>query len=598
MPFSNLKTKPFFQTITAVCFLFAIAVAMLILSWNKWADPLTDYSRELYIPWQLSQGKILYRDLFLQFGPFSKYLNGGLFFVFGAYAHVLIYFQILLVFLFCSLIFTFFKKTSDLLTATATAACFLFLFAFSQYYLQGNFNFVCPYSAELVHGLIWAILGIMLSCFATKLPYVKRSFLVGIMGGLVFLCKAEVFLAFFGAQLILLALSMGQRPFWKPFLSFIGGVFSALCIATLWLGASIGLLEGAHAIIMPYRYIVEGLFLDSFFYKKVSGTFDLRQNLFQIVLCFCLWGSFLSWLFLISRKKPMRLTHLILVALLFVSWLDREHIMTHVIRYGIQALPVFLGIQILWFFVRLRNVSDAEEKTRLSFLLLWNLFSFLLLFKIMFAAQVGHYGFALALPGTLACIQMGLYEIPNRLLGVQHNVTVWRKYFLIIISLFTAVHLGYCLFIYSHKNYAVRAGNHVFMAYSALPEERGMPDGPKIQSAITALENNLSSDATLALWPQGAALNFFLRKTNPTPYVVLMPPELKMISGQKMLTAYQNAPPDWILLAPYSFEEYGVANFSSTQNDSIFMQWLKTTYQKVDSEDNGESLSFQLYQRR
>ena len=42
----------------------AIVFAMLtVWSWLKWPDPLIDFGRELYTPWQLSSGKVLYRDV-------------------------------------------------------------------------------------------------------------------------------------------------------------------------------------------------------------------------------------------------------------------------------------------------------------------------------------------------------------------------------------------------------------------------------------------------------------------------------------------------------------------------------------------------------
>ncbi len=36
--------------------LFAFLTAW---SWRKWADPLTDFGRELYQPWQLLEGRLL-----------------------------------------------------------------------------------------------------------------------------------------------------------------------------------------------------------------------------------------------------------------------------------------------------------------------------------------------------------------------------------------------------------------------------------------------------------------------------------------------------------------------------------------------------------
>src|SRR5678816_4499382 len=65
-------------------------VALTLWSWRKWADPLVDFGRELYVPWQLSQGKVLYRDLAYFNGPLSAYFNSILFRVLGVSLRTLV----------------------------------------------------------------------------------------------------------------------------------------------------------------------------------------------------------------------------------------------------------------------------------------------------------------------------------------------------------------------------------------------------------------------------------------------------------------------------------------------------------------------------
>src|SRR5881392_3283113 len=59
-------------------------IAMLIFSWRCWCDPIADFGRELYVPWQLAHGKVLYRDIAYFNGPLSPCLNSILFRIFGA----------------------------------------------------------------------------------------------------------------------------------------------------------------------------------------------------------------------------------------------------------------------------------------------------------------------------------------------------------------------------------------------------------------------------------------------------------------------------------------------------------------------------------
>src|SRR4029450_1120203 len=56
--------------------LLALAVVFtLVASWRKWPDPLVDFGRELYLPWRLSQGALLYRPIDHLYGPLYHYFN-------------------------------------------------------------------------------------------------------------------------------------------------------------------------------------------------------------------------------------------------------------------------------------------------------------------------------------------------------------------------------------------------------------------------------------------------------------------------------------------------------------------------------------------
>ena len=48
-----------------------VFAALLWWSWRRWPDPLVDFGRELYVPWRINAGQVLYRDLASLFGPLS-----------------------------------------------------------------------------------------------------------------------------------------------------------------------------------------------------------------------------------------------------------------------------------------------------------------------------------------------------------------------------------------------------------------------------------------------------------------------------------------------------------------------------------------------
>jgi 4-amino-4-deoxy-L-arabinose transferase-like glycosyltransferase len=170
---------------------------MLRLSWFKWPDLLIDYGRELYVPWQITQGKVLYADLNHLYGPLSHYLNALLFHVFGVGLSTLAYFNMCLVVILVFLIYDLFKATFGDFIATVVGVCFLVVFAFSQYVGISNYNFICPYSHEITYGIFLFFL--LLFVFRKYLAKQESIFtaIMGFLVGLIFLTKVEIFIASF-----------------------------------------------------------------------------------------------------------------------------------------------------------------------------------------------------------------------------------------------------------------------------------------------------------------------------------------------------------------------------------------------------------------
>jgi hypothetical protein len=57
---------------------YAVFSLLLVLSWNRWIEPYVDSGRELMVPWRISQGERLYRDVHFHHGPLAVYLGAGI----------------------------------------------------------------------------------------------------------------------------------------------------------------------------------------------------------------------------------------------------------------------------------------------------------------------------------------------------------------------------------------------------------------------------------------------------------------------------------------------------------------------------------------
>ncbi len=62
---------------------FAVFALLALISWNRWLEPYVDSGRELMVPWRVSQGERLYRDVEFHHGPLAPFLGAATDRVFG-----------------------------------------------------------------------------------------------------------------------------------------------------------------------------------------------------------------------------------------------------------------------------------------------------------------------------------------------------------------------------------------------------------------------------------------------------------------------------------------------------------------------------------
>jgi len=193
---------------------FTVGASFLLLciwTWGRWFDPLVDFGRELYVPWRLREGQVLFRDIAWFNGPFSAYFNAALFRVFGTSITTLVVANLTILAAGTALLYLLVRSHASHLTATVTAVVALALFGFGHLSALGNFNFVAPYSHEATHGLV---LGAAALAALGRWSAIRRSGWLGLAGallGLCFLTKGEIFLAAAAGCGVLLAFAWRER---------------------------------------------------------------------------------------------------------------------------------------------------------------------------------------------------------------------------------------------------------------------------------------------------------------------------------------------------------------------------------------------------
>ena len=167
---------------------------LLWRGWGAWNDVLVDYGRELYVPWRITEGDVLYRDLAYFNGPLSAYLNALVFTVLGVSLRSLTIANVLVTALTGWLLHRRLRAVGGPLSAGAGLAVFFVVFACGRFPGVGNYNFLAPYSHELTHGLLLALLAFECALRGARAGGARWALGSGLLLGLVFLTKAEVLL--------------------------------------------------------------------------------------------------------------------------------------------------------------------------------------------------------------------------------------------------------------------------------------------------------------------------------------------------------------------------------------------------------------------
>jgi hypothetical protein len=576
--------------------LHAVTFAALTLwSWRKWADPFVDFGRQLYIPWQLSNGKVLYRDIAHLFGPFSQYLNALLFRLFGVSLTTLIFSNLTILAATVAGIHYLFAVSCGPSAATAASMLVLLLFGFSQYIDVGNYNFVCPYSHEATHSIALAV-GVMVCLYRGVRDGGVRWFaLAGALFGLVLMTKAETSLAMAVATAAGLGCAGALDRRGARLAAAGTGAFAGCALVPplgflIYLSRHMPLSEAVGALAGGWITILGGAVTRNAFYLQGMGLDDPIGNGLRMLRMFLGLALLVGALAVVDAAWPERLrisrsisgarrmvnvailvsglAALLMVGVVAVPW-------TQVPR----ALPLIALSAVLLSasgFIARRN--DRAAAVALMPLVMWSTFSFVLLGKMVLNARIAHYGFYLAMPATLVLAVVLVWLVPRGLRNGAGRGVIFRTAATVLFAAGLAVYFGISQNIYRMKTLRVGSGGDAILALGPAADWQGQA----LIDALRAIEAT-PRDATLAAFPEGVMINYLSRRENPTPYFGLTVPELLAVGEGVMLRRFEMTPPDYILLVHKDTAEYGVPIFGSDpRNGRAIMDWVAGHYTTIE----------------
>lgn len=569
--------------------LVAAGLLMASISWGKWIDILVDFDLQVYIPWQLSQGQVLYKDITYFHGPLSAYIHAMLFMLFGPGISVLAWFNIGLIAILAVTIHYLFRNLFDPLTGYLAALSFVVVFAFGNYLQVGNYNFVCAYEYTLTHGIFLSFVAIHQFVHYLKNPLPRTLFIIGLLSGSIFLTKPEIFFAEIIAigTGLLLAFQFQKLPLKSKLKNFL--IFSSAFIvpSLVFIFYFSFYMPIEQALANPFNhltYIFNSEVKSLPFYKAITGTGSIGTNLSYL---FIILGGYLviyTVLAFINKRILIRFKNnrapywicfsAFLGLMVFfrndIFWMD-------LMRPLPLALMVYVGIIGYQYFYR---PQDPQDQMRQLSILVLTIFSLTLLLKIVLNVRVQHYGFVLALPGALIFVALVIHELPLIFKKLQGSELAPSAFGLAFLLVYTGM-MGWASFnMYDLKDFPIGKGRD--RVYDFSHQRMGTPANPYVRGllfkyALEVIDQKLGPEDEFVAFPTGSMLNYMSRRRSPIPTTKLNPVELLMTGESTVLNSLKNNNPDFILLVDHDFAHLGAQFFGRDYAKATY-KWIIQNY--------------------
>jgi len=552
---------------------------MLVWSWNTWPDVVVDFGQQLYIPWQLSQGQVLYRDIATYNGPLSQYWNALWFLMLGASLRTLVIANLVLLGGLIILLHHVMRRVAGELAAVGACLVFVLVFAFGQYTGIGNYNYVCPYAHEMTHGLL-----LSLAATACVWGFPRRGLPALLLGGLclggAFLTKSEVFQAGAAGAVGALGLTIwarrpGRKQAPRMIATFLAGFllppvtsFGLLCLAMPAGQALLGTIGSWRTLAYPQlaglRFFREGLGVDN-----IPGNLKWMLWILGQYLVIPVPAAALAWAAGRAGKWRWMVGLAALAGTMAIVWSCRAMVDWVGIARPFPLIVLAAIIVFLVRFVRLRG--DPSRAMALVAPISLSLLGLCLLAKMILNARICNYGFVLAMPAAMIVVAAMLEWIPSAIRRLGGSAWIFRAAAVGMLLPTVFVHLRVQDLQHRMKTSVVASGPNAFIADGR---------GAFVNAMLEELAARVKPGESLVAFPEGAMLNFLSGLPNPTPYTNFMPPELLVFGQERMLESLRAARPEWILLVHKDTSEFGHQFFGLDYGHDI-AAWIASNYDPI-----------------
>jgi hypothetical protein len=419
--------------------------------------------------------------------------------------------------------------------------------------------------------------------------------LIGLLIGTIFLTKLEVFfasIAAIGTGFIVLW-HIEQFPIRKIievsailFLSFLLPTVFFMVYFSFFMPFQEALLS----ILTQYRQLFETAISSNVFYLTVTGRIAPSFNLGKILLVtsWYLLLFFLAWSIarLVEKISSAYYRMIIMIvagaSALFLlyfmndvpwNWLDIR--IPFAFQVVVAVMGIFYGITI-W-----KSRKDKGNALSALPMLVFIIFAFVMVLKVILRVTINFYGFALTMPATLVVVAGLVYHVPRLVAKSAQSTTFIRALSIILIAMFLVMEIGMVSDTYLIRNYPIDTGEEKIIIFDAVLSN----EGPVIDETLKKINETIKPNENFLVIPEGILLNYLTRRESPSPYTSFLLGDLVMHHEEKMVERLSRRLPDYVILIDRGVGEWGFRKFGVDTGTKI-SEWVIKNYIPIDTVGN------------
>jgi len=604
--FSNQLNPGIWQLIFAVAEPGSLAVLYIYLlakSWLRWMDPMIDFPRDLYLAWRVSEGDLLYKNVANWYGPLAQLIQGTAFKLFGVGIDTTIWTNIALTAVVVILLRDLFRTMGNRWSGWLAAVVFLAVFAFGNYTPLANYNFIAPYVAQSTYcfaGLVVVLWSLIHHLKSERLGWLGVA---GLGLAMTYLDKPEALLAAMGSLgIYFLVRFVRAARLQAPVTDWRAGVRS-LGPLVLWLtGGFFGLAfpvflyflirGGLRYTILATDYVPYTVLATRFRHTVLAehsqlgfSGFDqpwnhfVRQSLAGLALvaiCGVMMVAARAW----SRAPKYSVgwwwLPAVVVAMDGLGWWLASDLAEQWFKIGTALVfPVIIAAVCAVGWSLREAWTSRNDWARPLGLSVVGVAGALMMARMVLNGRIYHFGFFMMPLATLWLVHLMVIEAgrpardglrANHLLPVAFSA-------LVLVAAVTLMQTSFQH--YAVKNLEIGEGRDHFYTY----DTEVIYNGQMLKDLLKAFKRATPQAQTLAVFPEGIAVNYHLRIRSPLAEVDFHPPALAYAGPAHVLGELETHPPESVILFAQDFSEFDLPYFGANEaSGRNILFWINDHY--------------------